>query len=150
MPGPSRPPRSGRREFVHTNTPAPHPYDLAVGRRLRMARKARGLSQGDLAASLGLASHQQVQKYERGANRISASSLAMAAIYLGVPVDYFFSDIEGVPQPTKGPTDPLAEDLAADPRGIALLKAWRALPASKRNFLADLIRTAAQETAHDD
>lgn len=115
-----------------------------------MARKARGLSQGELAASLGLSSHQQVQKYERGTNRISASSLAMAAIYLGIPVDYFFADIEGVPQAAKGPIDPLTEDLAADPRGIALLKAWRALPASKRNFLADLIRTAAQETVHDD
>ena len=150
MPGPSRPPPPGQRELVHTNTTAPHPYDVAVGRRLRMARKARGLSQGDLAASLGLASHQQVQKYERGANRISASSLAVAAIYLGLPVDYFFADIEGVPQAAKGPVDPLAEDLAADPRGIALLQAWRALPTSKRNFLADLIRSAAQEPVSDD
>jgi transcriptional regulator with XRE-family HTH domain len=115
-----------------------------------MARKARGLSQSDLAASLGLASHQQVQKYERGANRISASSLAVAAIYLAIPVDYFLADIEGVPQTAKGPADPLAEDLAADPRGIALLQAWRALPAAKRNFLADLIRTAAQEPVSDD
>jgi transcriptional regulator with XRE-family HTH domain len=150
MPGPSRPPPPGQREFVHTNTTAPHPYDVAVGRRLRMARKARGLSQGDLAASLGLASHQQVQKYERGANRISASSLAMAAIYLGLPVDYFFADIEGVPQAAKGPVDPLAEDLAADPRGIALLQAWRALPTSKRNFLADLSRSAAPAPDSED
>ena len=111
-----------------------------------MARRARGLSQGDLAQNLGLSSHQQVQKYERGANRISASSLAMAAIYLGVPIDYFFADIEKLPQAVSGPVDPLAEDLAADPRGIALLQAWRTLPASKRNFLADLIRAAAQET----
>ena len=150
MAGPSRPPRSRPRKFVHTNSSTPHPFAVAVGRRLRMARKARGLSQGDLAANLGLESHQQVQKYERGANRISASSLATAAIYLGIPVDYFFADIEGRPQAAKGAVDPLAEDLAADPRGIALLQAWRALPASKRNFLADLIRTAAQETPHDD
>ena len=99
-------------EFVHTNTPQPHPFDVAVGRRLRMARKARSLSQGQLAQSLGLSSHQQVQKYEQGANRISASSLAKAAICLGVPIDYFFVDVEGMPLPAKGPW-PLCSSVAA-------------------------------------
>ncbi|WP_231754706.1 hypothetical protein, partial [Phenylobacterium sp. CCH9-H3] len=47
--------------------------------------------------------------------------------------------------PAKGAADPIAEELAADPRAIALLQAWRSLPASKRNFFADLIRSAAQE-----
>ena len=55
-------------EFVRTNSHGPHPFDVAVGRRLRMARKARSLSQGQLAESIGLSSHQQVQKYERGAD----------------------------------------------------------------------------------
>ncbi|WP_257839601.1 helix-turn-helix domain-containing protein [Phenylobacterium sp. J426] len=132
-------------EFVRTNSHGPHPFDVAVGRRLRMARKARSLSQGQLAESIGLSSHQQVQKYEQGANRISASSLAKAAIFLGVPIDYFFVDVEGMPLPAKGAADPIAEELAADPRAIALLQAWRSLPAPKRNFFADLIRSAAQE-----
>ncbi|WP_082765731.1 helix-turn-helix domain-containing protein [Phenylobacterium sp. CCH12-B4] len=98
MSDPSRP-QGSTGEFVHTNTPQPHPFDVAVGRRLRMARKARSLSQGQLAESIGLSSHQQIQKYEQGANRISASSLAKAAIFLGVPIDYFFVDVEGMPLP---------------------------------------------------
>lgn len=62
-------------KFVRTNSPSvPHPYDLAVGRRLRFARKVRRLSQGALARAVGV-SFQQVQKYERGANRVSASML---------------------------------------------------------------------------
>ena len=134
-------------EFVHTNSTHPHPYDVAVGRRLRMARKARALSQGQLALSIGLSSHQQVQKYEQGANRISASSLARAAIFLGVPIDYFFVDVEGLPLPARGAADPLTEELAADPRAIALLQAWRSLPTPKRNFFADLIRSAASEAS---
>lgn len=146
----SRPSRPMEGEFVHTNTNAPHPFDVAVGRRLRMARKARSLSQGQLAQCIGLSSHQQVQKYERGANRISASSLAKAAIFLGVPIDYFFVDVEGMPLPAKSPADPIAEDLAGDPRAIALLQAWRSLPATKRNFFADLIRSAAQEPRDDE
>lgn len=144
MSHPSRP-HGPTGEFVHTNTPQPHPFDVAVGRRLRLARKARSLSQGQLAQSLGLSSHQQIQKYEQGANRISASSLAKAAICLGVPIDYFFVDVEGMPLPARGAADPIAQELAADPRAIALLQAWRSLPVAKRNFFADLIRSAAQE-----
>lgn len=143
---PSRPIGPPEGEFVHTNSRQPHPYDTAVGRRLRMARKARNLSQGALAEALGLSSFQQVQKYERGSNRVSASKLAEAAIFLGVPIDYFFVDVEGLPVSAAGPADPIAEDLAGDPRAIALLQSWRSLPSVKRNFFADLIRSAAQES----
>ena len=56
----------------------PHPVDVAVGARIRTIRKSRGLSQGALGAALGL-TFQQVQKYERGANRVSASKLVEIA-----------------------------------------------------------------------
>lgn len=71
----------------------PHPVDLHVGRRLRQRRTLLDLSQQALGAHLGL-SFQQVQKYEGGGNRISASRLYLLAQILNVPVGYFF---EGLP-----------------------------------------------------
>ncbi|MBX9803507.1 MAG: helix-turn-helix domain-containing protein [Caulobacteraceae bacterium] len=68
---------------------ATDPVDLFVGERLRAARLASGLSQTELGKAMGL-SFQQVQKYERGTNRISASMLARAASAVGVPVADFF------------------------------------------------------------
>jgi transcriptional regulator with XRE-family HTH domain len=67
------------------------PVDRSVGRRVRMVRVSRGLSQGALASQLGL-TFQQLQKYERGTNRISASKLHDIARILGVEVVSFFED----------------------------------------------------------
>lgn len=71
----------------------PHPVDVHVGTRVRMCRTLKGLSQQKLAASLGL-TFQQVQKYERGANRISASRLWELGQILDVPVSHFFEDAD--------------------------------------------------------
>ena len=71
-----------------------HPVDEHVGARLRSLRKAAKLSQTELATSLGI-TFQQVQKYERGANRISASKLYDAAQLLHVPISSFFEGFEG-------------------------------------------------------
>jgi transcriptional regulator with XRE-family HTH domain len=68
---------------------APNPIDIYVGDRVRTRRKAKGLSQSELATALGL-TFQQVQKYERGANRISASKLYETAQFLGVKIGYFY------------------------------------------------------------
>lgn len=70
-----------------------HPVDLHVGRRIRAQRKALGVSQGRLAEALGL-TFQQVQKYERGANRVSASKLWDIARALQVDVSHFFIGFE--------------------------------------------------------
>jgi len=67
--------------------------DVIVGRRLRELRMLAGLSQSDLAATIGL-TFQQLQKYERGVNRISASKLYLLAGHLCVPVSTFFVDLE--------------------------------------------------------
>ena len=72
----------------------PPPVDAAVGRNLRALRKSRGMSQEALARSLGL-TFQQVQKYERGANRISASKLYDAAAALGVEIAALFAAAPG-------------------------------------------------------
>lgn len=70
----------------------PNPIDVYVGARLRLRRSLLGLSQEALGAALGL-TFQQVQKYERGANRIGASRLFDLARALGVDVDYFYEDM---------------------------------------------------------
>ncbi len=78
------------------DTGGPHPIDLHVGQRLRLRRRQLGLSQGDLATALKM-TFQQVQKYERGTNRISASKLFLAAHFLKVEPSYFF---DGLPSPS--------------------------------------------------
>src|SRR5512138_763189 len=76
------------------STKAPNPVDKYVGSRVRMRRILVGMSQEKLGEALGL-TFQQVQKYEKGTNRIGASRLQHIARHLGVPVEYFF---EGAPQ----------------------------------------------------
>src|SRR3954464_8804994 len=76
----------------------PNPVDMHVGGRVRMRRKLLGVSQEQLADSLGL-TFQQVQKYERGANRVSASKLYEIAKTLQVPVSFFF---DGLADPMDG------------------------------------------------
>jgi transcriptional regulator with XRE-family HTH domain len=67
----------------------PHPVDVDVGKRIRARRLFLGMNQADLAATLGL-TFQQVQKYEHGANRVSASRLLAIANALAVPISFFF------------------------------------------------------------
>ena len=76
-----------------SNPKKPNPIDVHVGKRLREAREECGLTQKVLAKKLGI-THQQVQKYESGANRISASKLFEISKALNVSVIWFF---EGVP-----------------------------------------------------
>ncbi|MEF2074843.1 helix-turn-helix domain-containing protein [Consotaella aegiceratis] len=70
------------------------PVDTYVGSRLRLRRNSIGMSQGDLARQLGI-TFQQVQKYEKGTNRVSASRLHRISQVLDVPVSYFFAGLPG-------------------------------------------------------
>lgn len=67
----------------------PNPIDVEVGSKIRGQRRMRGISQGALAAALGI-SFQQVQKYEKGSNRVSASRLVAIAAIFKMPASYFF------------------------------------------------------------
>ena len=69
-----------------------HPVDIFVGARVRRQRKIAGLSQTELGDALGL-TFQQIQKYERGANRIGASRLYQISKILGISISYFFDDM---------------------------------------------------------
>lgn len=78
-----------------------HPVDVHVGKRLQQRRALLGMSQTALGKGLGI-TFQQVQKYERGANRLGASKLYEAARVLGVPVSYFFDELS--PTDARTPT----------------------------------------------
>lgn len=74
---------------------APHPVDIHVGRRLRSRRTILGMSQEEIGEAVGV-TFQQIQKYERGLNRIGSSRLYEFACILGVGVSYFFEDYQSL------------------------------------------------------
>lgn len=82
----------------------PNPVDIEIGRRLRESRSRLGISQERLAAQLGV-SYQQVQKYERGANRIGSGRLHDIARFLQVPVTYFFEGVNDDREQPQGLAD---------------------------------------------
>ncbi|ABC24037.1 transcriptional regulator, XRE family [Rhodospirillum rubrum ATCC 11170] len=84
---------NGRETMPESDTRTIHHVDAHVGQRVRQRRTALILDQETLARRIGV-SFQQIQKYERGRNRISASRLYDIAKALAVPIDYFFSDLE--------------------------------------------------------
>lgn len=81
-----------RRKVGRPRIASPNPVDVHVGKRVRLRRNLLGMSQEKLGAQLGL-TFQQVQKYERGANRIGASRLYEIARILDVPLSFFFDDL---------------------------------------------------------
>lgn len=93
----------------------PDPVDIHVGSRLRMRRNLVGLSQEQLGKSLGL-TFQQIQKYERGINRMGSSRLFQIAKTLSVPVAYFFEEL---PSTTAGQGQPGFADNEQTPLGTA-------------------------------
>lgn len=130
--------------FARANSSPPHPIDVSVGSQLRSARKSRGLSQVALGDAIGI-SFQQVQKYERGHNRVSASKLAEAALFLQLPIQYFFAEIEQLLAGPAGALDPMVAALAADTRAMAWLSAWRRLPPARRALITDMISATVQD-----
>ena len=117
-----------------------HPVDEHVGARLRQLRKAIGMSQQVLGERLGL-TFQQVQKYERGTNRVSASKLHEAALVLGVSISDFF---EGLPA-SESPSDSLAVKMSAEPDLRRLVSLYQAIPkGDARKRLLDLVEVMAR------
>lgn len=104
------------------------PIDRHVGRRLKLRRALMGLSQERLGLLLGV-TFQQVQKYERGANRIGAGRLWQLARILNVPVGWFFEEL-GAPETGHGPTLPPAAGLAEPGVGFILEPPRRSAPSA--------------------
>ena len=85
--------KKGERREVIVLTSNPNPVDVHVGRRVRLRRTLLGMSQEKLGEALGL-TFQQIQKYERGANRIGSSRLYKLSQVLDVPISFFFDDMD--------------------------------------------------------
>lgn len=79
---------------IAKNSAVAGPFDIHLGQRIRLRRTLMGLSQEKLGEALGL-TFQQVQKYERGANRVSASRLRDLARVMNVPIGFFYDDVPG-------------------------------------------------------
>lgn len=80
--------------MVEENKKKPNPIDVHVGSRIRLRRNMLGMSQEKLGENLGI-TFQQIQKYEKGTNRVGASRLQAIASIIGVPVAFFFEDAPG-------------------------------------------------------
>lgn len=115
----------------------PHPVDIHVGQRIRQRRLMIGITQERLAASTGV-KFQQIQKYETGFNRVSASRLWELTEALQVPITYFFEGLDST-----GETRTDAPVVDAKEAG-ALLRTYFAIPAHKRKPLLDLARSMAR------
>jgi len=128
---------------------APNPIDKHVGSRVRMRRMMLSMSQEKLGDALGL-TFQQVQKYEKGTNRIGASRLQQIANILQVPVSFFF---EGAPHHTahssgmaEAPSPAYVSDFLATSDGLSLTKAFMRIKNNKlRRRIVDLVEQIAGE-----
>ena len=130
---------------------APNPIDKHVGSRVRMRRMMLSMSQEKLGDALGL-TFQQVQKYEKGTNRIGASRLQQIAHILQVPVSFFF---EGAPASPSGsgnqgggmgeaPSPAYVSDFLATSDGLSLTKSFMRIKNSKlRRRIVDLVEQIA-------
>jgi transcriptional regulator with XRE-family HTH domain len=119
-----------------------HAVDEHVGKRLRQLRTSRGLSQSVVADALGL-TFQQVQKYERGVNRISASKLYDAAMLLGVTIESFF---EGLPTSEgKSADSDIIAQVATDSDFARLVRLFHAAPRPARQQILALMEVLATE-----
>lgn len=130
---------------------APNPIDKHVGSRVRMRRMMIGMSQEKLGEKLGI-TFQQIQKYEKGTNRVGASRLQQIATSLSVPPSFFF---EGAPVPEAAdggggfsePSSPAyVSDFLATSDGLALTKAFMKIKDPKvRRRIVDLVESMVAE-----
>ena len=116
----------------------PNPIDIHVGSRVRLRRTLLGMSQEKLADAVGL-TFQQIQKYETGMNRVSASRLWDIAETLTVPVSFFF---EGIETETSGASADrqMPTDILADKEALELVRSYYAIPETQRRRLFELAR----------
>jgi transcriptional regulator with XRE-family HTH domain len=135
-----RPQQTGKR---------PNPTDIYVGSRVRMRRKMLGLSQEKLGEKLGI-TFQQIQKYEKGTNRVGASRLQAMAAALDVPISFFFPDTaptaEGGGLQEEGAA--FLSDFMSSSEGLELSRAFVRIRNTKvRRKLVELVRTLGDEPA---
>ena len=132
------------------NKKKPNPTDVHVGSRVRLRRNMLGMSQEKLGESLGI-TFQQIQKYEKGANRVGASRLQAIARVLGVPVSFFFENAPGQESETslgfaEEPINSAAFDFCTSTEGLQLNRAFVKISNPKvRRQIIDLVKLLAAE-----
>ncbi|QYZ71917.1 helix-turn-helix domain-containing protein [Neotabrizicola shimadae] len=114
-----------------------HPVDAHVGKRIRHRRWMIGMTQQQLADKVGI-KFQQIQKYETGMNRVSASRLWDIADALGVTISFFFEGLEDAAEPAGAP------DMMADKEALELVRSYYAIPEAQRRRLFDLARVLSE------
>ncbi len=131
----------------------PHPIDIHVGGRVRLRRTMLGMSQDKLADSLGL-TFQQVQKYEKGVNRIGASRVFQISRVLGVPIQFFYDDYDAETGRSYGfaeaGIDPGAAmmELLNTPEGVALCKHFASIRDPKiRKRVLELVKSLSEDVS---
>jgi len=143
-----------RRQPITAKEYGPDPVDVHVGKRLRLRRTLLGMSQEQLAAAVGV-TFQQIQKYERGSNRVSASRLYDIARVLGVDISFFFDDIsedvtagrptQHLPQAVglaENPMPAFEQDELSRSESLELLRHYWKLPSSAmRKHILDLLKS---------
>lgn len=112
-----------------------HPVDIHVGKRIRHRRWMIGITQQQLAEKVGI-KFQQIQKYETGMNRVSASRLWDISEVLGVPVAFFFEGLDG----KDSSASEIEGDILADKEALQLVRSYYAIPEAQRRRLFDLAR----------
>lgn len=117
-----------------------HPVDVHVGKRIRHRRWMVGMTQQQLAEQVGI-KFQQIQKYETGMNRVSASRLWEISETLDVPVDHFFEGLKEDAATVEG------QDFLADKEAMELIRAYYAMPENQRRRLFDLARVLSESAA---
>lgn len=119
-----------------------HPVDVHVGKRVRHRRWMNGTTQQQLAQAVGI-KFQQIQKYETGMNRVSASRLWDIAKVLNVPVSFFFEGLDAEPAAVNANSD-MPSDILTDKEALELLRSYYAIPENQRRRLFDLARVLSE------
>jgi transcriptional regulator with XRE-family HTH domain len=119
-----------------------HAVDVHVGKRIRHRRWMNGTTQQQLADAVGI-KFQQIQKYETGMNRVSASRLWDIAHALDVPVTFFFEGFDQN-QPAADSNSAMPTDILADKEALELLRSYYAIPENQRRRLFDLARVLSE------
>ncbi len=130
----------------------PNPIDVHVGQQIKQRRSALGISQEQLATALGI-SFQQVQKYERGLNRVGASRLHDLTRALDVPIGYFFEDAPGSAMSSRGglreEQQPLEDDILGRRETLELVRAFtRITDIAVRHQVLELVRSLGSDPTH--
>jgi len=131
---------------VHRGTRSPDRHDEEVGRRLRARRLEQELSQTELGEQIGV-TFQQLQKYEKGVNRIGAGRLQRAAEVLRVPITFFFDDAAPVRKRLSESLPPTAFEFLKTSNAMRLVKAFSRIrrPVARRAFI-EICELFAYET----